>query len=555
MNKHLQDYFNAAKQQQPILSSSELQQLIKQTRFTQNKFHFSTLWPVPFVLMGCLLVGLWWALPPATITNQQTYNKPKSPKIHTHLKTNPATQQMPATNLSGLKPTKSAITSQRQLFDSVSQTNLTSINQPLVAGEPLSSIIYNLETLESEAYISPEGYLVLNHQELADLGIFTDGQILNYLVQTDSFQTIKWDKKTTREAFMFSINIEKHGSTRMDKISGDSLKLKDTKPFWPLAFKQGRKNEKTTLTIIDQFFNKGYELDYFNEAKPNLIPVYVFLKAKEGKFSHDNELVFWFKNEPEFIANLPSDAQQECLKKFGPPKNNAYFLTLRNKYRNMAVSTYNTKGFDSISVAIFKKNYIKLADKELKKLKITKRGKTLRVNFYDVDSNRNKTKLVYHKVWYKYRNNFTDIHYGRISLKSKRRATELLAISPIAVSDYNISTIKFLRHYQDSIGPFINNPSYTKFKTLIPNLYPIYVDSSHIFWIEKNQHTYQIIQASNHKNAGIKLQKQYLHTLITLTNIHAKTVKVISTPNSRFIGKNEFMFNINTLTQGVYCFR
>lgn len=509
MNKYLQDYFNVAKQQQVVFNETEIGYILQKNARTKGKKNLLTTHRL--VLIGSLgiLLAILFFIEPHMDKTLDGFKLKKTIALPP-----PAANSKQAKEPEALKKHSSppALPHQPILGDTLPK--LTTNEGTYIESTPLlNHLIVNNNQESVHSYFNAENQLILTFEELIDLGIHTDGQTLNYSVQTDSFKTMIWEKDTTREAFMFSINIEKHGSTSTDKISGDSLKLKDTKSFWALALHQQSKAQKSTLTIIDQFFNRGYELDYFNEAKQDLIPVYIFLKAQPGKYSHDNELIFWFKNEHPFIANLPIGAQKECLQKFGPPKNSSYFLTLRDKYRAVNNSKYRTKGFDSISVAEFKKRYLHLSDRALKKLNITKTKESLKLYYYESDSNKHKTKLVYRKVRYIQKKNFTDIRHGIISLKSKKKAAALLAVSPIAVSDYNISSIDFLRHYQDSIGPFLNNPSYTKFKTLIPNLYPIYIDSSHIFWIEKNMRTARIIQESKYENEGIKLKKIHLTTL------------------------------------------
>lgn len=508
MNKYLQEYFNEAKQQQVVFNETEIGHFLQKNAYKSRKNNFLTTQRLVLTaLLGTLLVILFFIAP-------QTNNNSDRIKGKNTIIQLPASSDIKQTEEpEALKKYSSPVLSY-QTITSDMQVQPTTNEPTITYSNPILNhaiAINNQESLHS--HFNADDQLVLTFEELIDLGIHTDGQTLNYLVQTDSFKNVIWNKDTTREAFMFSIDIEKHGSTSTDKISGDSLKLKDTKSFWALALHQQSNDQKSKLTIVDQFFNRGYELDYFNEAKRDLIPVYIFLKAQPGKYSHDNELIFWFKNEHTFIANLPIGAQKECLQKFGPPKNSSYFLALRDKYRAINNSKYHTKGFDSISVAEFKKRYLHLSDRALKKLNITKTKESLKLYYYESDSNKHKTKLVYRKVRYIQKKNFTDIRHGIISLKSKKKAAALLAVSPIAVSDYNISSIDFLRHYQDSIGPFLNNPSYTKFKTLMPSLYPIYIDSSHIFWIEKNMRTARIIQESKYDNEGIKLKKIHLTTL------------------------------------------
>lgn len=480
MNKHLQDYFNAAKQQQPALSNSELKQLIEQARFAKPKFRFSTIWLVGFVTMGCLLAGLWWALQPSPIANQKISAKPKAPKTTT------IPQQSPVLSMDEQVPQKIAGTSKHPLFNQSPKANLAYANLPLVFSEPTSNITYTPQTLESEAYMSPEGYLILSPLELAELGIITDGNELSYLNIVDS-TTIWKSQLDTVQFYSFSIRADKQGRKHISHGPRSLLKLADSKKCWP-AFITVISSNDSVNTAAEYISDYKLEQDFCKDAYPYAVPVFVETQAIPGKYSTNNAFIFWFKAQESFYQALPKAIRSEVREKY-PPTNMNDYKQLLSKYSFLAIQSQFAQQLDSNTINSLTSHYIQPNNEQLKALHI--HLKKPGFNFRNSVLIAGKT----HEIRIRQKGVELLVQSNQPFRKRHRISKSQLKFMPVALTSSNLDYIKYLYPLTDSIS--YSKQQAINLQTFISssgNLIPLRIGPSYVLWFEPHEDLLNILK-------------------------------------------------------------
>jgi hypothetical protein len=166
-----------------------------------------------------------------------------------------------------------------------------------------------------------EKELVLSYEELAKLGIYTDGCVLKYTNLKDSMFL---DKSYRRNRdiipyFLMDIHSSGGGITLNNTSLGDSLRslyvdsLLDVYPMMIEKIVTNFKSKYYNLNIgdkktdfLEQNVSTLFAESYKEYVKSTLVPVKISLVAVEDKYGKtDNDVIFWFKPNEAFLKLLP----------------------------------------------------------------------------------------------------------------------------------------------------------------------------------------------------------------------------------------------------------
>ncbi len=507
MNNNLETYFNAAKEQPVLLNANDVRSIIS-TKSATAKFGFRKWFYLSAVFIPA--VALWLAWQPKQADSKQTTTLESKNDVAEIVIEQPATEEIQTAtkNISATPQKREAISITEQPEKSERAEEMYENNFYSAAPHtPLYSSTHTAEISDNN-YFNEQGYLVLNYEELEDLGIITNGNTLNYYNRTDNIMTVRWGDEQKRKTPIFEVEVGKLGSSiTRQHFEDDSVKALETKPFYPAAFEIWSKNEKranNNITVVGIARGYGYDIDYFNEMKPSLVPVYVELKAKLGILSSDRFVIFWFKNEPQFIRALPNDVASAVTHKFGQPKDTSYFAEVQRKYHSLAQKEH-LKGLDSSTILSLQKKYISIDENLLKKLNIQRDKEWIKTIYYQLDSNNARTKGFYRKYNFKGSDMYIYFTTSGIFHASKKKAANQPAL--IAISNYSLQNINFVQTDFEIANSVQEKKQYEYFKQISNELYPIVIDSNHVFWYRKNEKTYQIIQQDKYSKAGVDLRK------------------------------------------------
>ncbi len=503
MNNQWQKYVDAAKQQQPLLSQSDVQQLLLKPKakvvVKKRWLNFKLLFTMS--MLTTLFVGLMWLQQPTskTVITQQTStaNTPKIIKVE-----KPSITSLEPTNIGARTPKTNYVfirtTPNEQTPETENETGLSlDFNTPAFTPfQPTTTAFAEPE----RNYFNENGELVLTYDELEKLGILTNGKVLDYKIITDTPFAFINNGIRKMEYPIFTIHVDAGGQNSLNGMT-DTLKEVYFKDFFAIVIEDttySSRNKNHGFLKTELSLSRGYDLDYFGELKPNLIPVEVTLTFK----SKSKHLVFWFKNEPAFIHALPEGVTKILAQRYGLPKPSSYYQAIRTKYRLHAPTT---KSLDSLTILNLQKKMICLNDEALKELNITSKNNKLKMVFWE-SRVKNKKTIVERSVYVNKKSYYSYNHGGWKSLNSQK-GLQKVHNSPIAVTDYSMRNITFLRNLDDSIGPFMSNPSYSYFARIAPKLHPVMVDSNNVIWFPDTYKVNELIQVSNNQKAGLDLHK------------------------------------------------
>ncbi len=262
------------------------------------------------------------------------------------------------------------------------QTSTTSTSQVAQIKNEESPIYPNTSIGNYSKRVDEEknttGYFHLTNEELAELGIITDGFALRYLNRSDTSKINDYDNRKSILAFAYNIDIEKHGSMRINNThKDDSLLEKSSNPNIPLLISiTEMKSKKENWIVGNGKLSQDLKDKYIEEIKPKLVPIVINLKGKPSLYSHDNDVVFWYKNNQTLRNSLPHELSTELKKSYPDFDENAYQTYLKN------ISTTSKVTAKKNAVSKEEKENIKskmlfLSNSELKKLGIRFNGKKL----------------------------------------------------------------------------------------------------------------------------------------------------------------------------------
>lgn len=500
MSNKLNQLLENAKHENPLLTENNIISVINNRSLLGKKQTFFTLKNI-FIMsvLSSIIVGLWMVFYPTATKNlaeQTPLNPPKNKKQ--------LIKKSVANNLLAKADNNKKFITTKETGKSVqvvdSPKKLPAINNKpttkLFDPIPFNPLFNENPIDDNRNYFDKDGYLILTNEELAKLGIITNGNLLKYENVTDTFFTFKENGKTIIQHTSFKLNVEEHESRSTSLgISKDTVIIKKSLPFWaatlsiinfPIAI--NTTNKKDSSHQLVEFLNgNSYEKDFLREIESMLVPIVVHLKSVPHKYSSDLKLIFWFKTEPKFYEALSNDIANAVEHKYGTSTESDYKKFLY-KYRGFSRKTAQ-KGFDSLTVSKLKPNYIELKKEQLNSIgiKLTKKG----FHFKSYQNIENKTQ----KLDVKVKKVYTSINNNNNLFQIKRKNTPFKAV---AKTDVSIKHISYLMQFSDSVPNSKQNEIASNyFRENVQKLIPIKVDSSYVIWFEPTEKLKQIIDKQN----------------------------------------------------------
>jgi hypothetical protein len=411
----------------------------------------------------------------------------------------------PTSQFPGAKSTSNAVTSLQNSEDNdtaqqvVNKTNskqqLTNTHISLPVSEPLQSTnFYSYPPSSSEQtirvdvysyedgidsnriYFNEEGELILTFNELADLGIITDGYELNYANITDSIQTVTYDSTERQEFPCFKVNVFKSGDARSINAFTSNLHIvENSKSFFPIAFAAKAKNKENRLTHTEQLYGDESHKKYLTAMSSLVVPVKVSLTSNaKGLYSKTN-LVFWFKPTQSFYDALPNDVAVACIQRFGV-KPEEQFKDSLHAYRKAKIIKKAVIGFDSVEVKNLQKNYVSLSHSHLKLLGINTFANGFK---YKAIHKRNNSAVK--KRVHCYNNT---IHILTNTIKLYRGPSKYHAF---AITNSSLTNINYIDYFIAIESSEVNKyPIEKYFKDNAHNMIPVRVSGNYVMWFENN---------------------------------------------------------------------
>jgi hypothetical protein len=507
MINKLNQLLENAKHENPLLTESDIISVINNRSLLVKRQSFFTLKNILIMsVISSIIVGLWMVFYPIATTNLTESTQPNSPKNKEQV-----TEKLEVNNLlanaenTTTTTTAKANEKSEQVVDStkklpeINNKPATKLFDPI----PFTPLFNENPIDDNRNYFDKDGYLILTNEELAKLGIITDGNVLKYENVTDTFFTFKENGKITTQHTSFKLNVEEHGSRSTSLgISKDTVIIKKSLPFWaaslsiinfPIAI--NTTNKKDSSHQIIEFLNgNSYENDFLKEIESMLVPIVVHLKSVPHKYSSDLKLIFWFKTEPKFYEVLSNDIANAVEHKYGTSTESDYKKILY-KYRGFSRKTAQ-KGFDSLTVSKLKPNYIELNKEQLNSIgiKLTKKGFHYK-SYQNIDNKTQKLDVKVKKV-------YTSINNNNNLFQRKRKNTPFKAV---AKTDVSINHISYLMQFSDSISYSDGEDISEKyFRENVQKLIPIKVNAENVIWFEPTEELNQMINIEKENKNYIK---------------------------------------------------
>jgi hypothetical protein len=171
---------------------------------------------------------------------------------------------------------------------------------------------YNYDSGRNSSYLNAnhdftDTIIQLSHTELANLGIRTNGNKLEYLNQYDT-SVLSFDNQPQRQVVMaMVISVSESGSMRTNNVHAkDSILSRYSNEAIPLIITNyDDKDGKENFNILNNRVPYTKQSMFIKRMKAQLIPVVVKTKAKVGLFKTDRTFIFWYKNDVVFRDKLP----------------------------------------------------------------------------------------------------------------------------------------------------------------------------------------------------------------------------------------------------------
>lgn len=485
MSKHLQNYFDAAKQQAPLLTEKEVANLLNTSPKVVVKKRFLNLKRFVFMSTLSVMITAIWLMwnnqnvstikPQATISMKQV--APTQPQPNN---TNGLIEK-PVLNRLQLSPTKP----QQVTPDSLSKPQAP--NEVTNWFEPKNSNSYIEPQEPTREYFNKNGELMLTHEELAKLGIITDGNVLSYenVVDTSS----KWITPMVAGMsdtgfYSFKLLVSEKGSKFTHRsINRTEIKLK-SKSFWPAVIETETERD-TSYNVVEYISDRqNTNKIFFNEIKPFCIPVRIEFVTQLKHTSY----IFWFKAQQSFINELPVKAAVLLQPKVDQVDIREYHKIL-DSYSTLKSWTKLKDLLGEKKIDQLQKNIIKLDKEGYQKLKISK----------TINS-------------FKYVNNiYEDQTKRRLIISSKRKQQYIEIGTPkynITPKDTLIQVVALTnKSFDYSMFFYLNNNALSQSKTLELNtkrfakecdeLIPIQVTSNMVLWFRPTEYLKNVIKQYN----------------------------------------------------------
>ena len=378
MNPHenLNNLFEQARQTNPLFEKDEIQQIISAPKPAIKPKSITKI-----LIIGTaatlVICGAVYFIYPEEETPKQIAKQKISLIDSTNKNTNQPPQVIEETPLI-IPSEKKVETKKLEDFEKLKIEKSSEIKTEEAPIYPNTSIGNYPKRMDEEK--SSDGYLHLTNEELANLGIITDGNKLYYKNITD-LDSMILDNMTTGEKNgykemlpTFEIKIPIYGGrvTTTSAYSKDSA-LTVFKKFWPDVIEM--KDLYDFITVTNKNTPHNYYREFGLDVKKMLIPVLIPLYHPLGISSRYDTLIFYFKPTVSFFNALPVDILSSA-ESIAKSYNNSAYNTLVNYY--IQKDKTKTESFKLAVKAIPNLSHqITLTKEELKKLNIEFDGKTL----------------------------------------------------------------------------------------------------------------------------------------------------------------------------------
>lgn len=500
MSNKLNQLLENAKHENPLLTENDVISVINNRSLLDKKQTFLTLKNILIMsVISSIIIGLWMVFYPTATTNLAEQTQPNSPKNKEQITEKPKLNNL-FTNADNNKKTTANNTTEKSVQVVDSPKKLPAINNKpttkLFDPIPFNPLFNENPIDDNRTYFDKDGYLILTNEELAKLGIITDGNVLKYENVTDSIEQCGFGEIIFKTYPTVELEANKKGEITLNnglfssKKAEDENFIKNSNKFWPAVIEIINKSD-TNLNVTESIWSQGFDKDFFNEVKNNLIPVLVSVKSYKGVIN----FVFWFKLEPLFYNALSEKIGAIVNGNFKKVSHSEYVKTVV-RYREKSTKDEFTKGFDNKMIDEIKRNIIKPNDEQLKALNITKTSKYFKLKTHiNLD---NKTKKIIVNNIYKNPKIRNKLFF------SKGSST----IIPVAKSNFDFLQIIYLKLYSDSIpSPKKKELQIEYLKNNIKRLVPIQVNE-HVIWFEPTEELKRIIRIEKEiENKKIDLTK------------------------------------------------
>lgn len=409
MSNKLNQLLENAKHEKPLLTENDVISVINNRNLLVKKQTFFTLKNI-FIMsvLSSIIVGLWMVFYPTATTNLAEQTSRTSPKNKEQL-----TKKSEANNLLAKAENKTTTTTnatEKSVQVADNPKKLPAINNKpatkLFDPIPFTPLFNENPIDDTRSYFDKDGYLILTNEELAKLGIITDGNVLKYENVTDTVIDVFENNNMIKKHTYFGVKISLEGGVSIDNVSKNNPEIiNNSLNFWPayittksIYYSKKRAIKKvSSFAIVDRLFGNGYEGNFTEEISPLLIPIAVNLKTNNpGKLSTEYQIVFWFKTEQLFYNQLGENIAKAAKSDYGISNISQYKIILQ-KYRNKSRNRAAPCGIDSVTSLSLQKRYIEPQQNQYKDLNIFKKKNFFLYKTYcEID---NKTKVLEVKIY------------------------------------------------------------------------------------------------------------------------------------------------------------
>jgi len=482
MNPHenLNNLFEQARQTNPLFEKDEIQQIISAPKPAIKPKSITKI-----LIIGTaatlVICGAVYFIYPEEETPKQIAKQKISLIDSTNKNTNQPPQVIEETPLI-IPSEKKVETKKLEDFEKLKIEKSSEIKTEEAPIYPNTSIGNYPKRMDEEK--SSDGYLHLTNEELANLGIITDGNKLYYKNITD-LDSMILDNMTTGEKNgykemlpTFEIKIPIYGGrvTTTSAYSKDSA-LTVFKKFWPDVIEM--KDLYDFITVTNKNTPHNYYREFGLDVKKMLIPVLIPLYHPLGISSRYDTLIFYFKPTVSFFNALPVDILSSA-ESIAKSYNNSAYNTLVNYY--IQKDKTKTESFKLAVKAIPNLSHqITLTKEELKKLNIEFDGKTLVYkNKFTINHQKIKLEIINGGI---VPSVYIDKHYRFFKAHKP-------PVFPYCTSDTLLNMANFFYKIdEDKSMPYVQLRD--QFLTMIDSVVPVRIKYksgyTQLFWFPKNE--------------------------------------------------------------------
>jgi hypothetical protein len=146
----------------------------------------------------------------------------------------------------------------------------------------------------------------------------------------------------------------------------------------------------TNLYVIESIWSLGFDKEFFDMVKNNLIPILINTESEKGI----TNLIFWFKLELLFYNALNYNIKKVVSENYRNSSHLEYIKTVLD-YRKKSTTYEFIKGFDKKAIDNLMKNLIKPNVQQLQQLGISKNSKNFKIKCkINIDGKTQKLSLI-----------------------------------------------------------------------------------------------------------------------------------------------------------------